>query len=88
MTIQAFPSSTQLELAVLKCLHDSSSPCSNEEIESYVVKYLQITEELSKVIRSGNRTELQYRLAWTRTKLKSKGLIEKTASKVWVAIPK
>ena len=88
MTNNVFPTSAQLEGAVLQCLLQASSPSSNEDIESFVVKNLQISEELSKVIKSGNRTELQYRLAWTRTKLKSKGLIEKTGSKAWKAIRK
>ena len=78
-----FPNSKSLEDSVYKCLLESNVPLSNQEIEQLVVRDLNLDSELVSVIRSGSRTELQYRLAWARTKLKSKGLIQKIESQKW-----
>lgn len=77
MNTLPFPSSRDLQDAVYECIQHSAKSISNNEIEAFVIKKLQISEDVSNHIKSGNRTELQYRLAWVRTKLKSQGLIEK-----------
>ena len=83
MDAKIFPNSMKLQEAVLECLRESSTPLSNEEIEKLVIRKLQLGKEITEIIKSGTRTELEYRLAWTRTKLKSRGLILRTGNKTW-----
>ena len=44
---------------------------------------LEINSELATQIRSGNRTEVKYRLAWCRTKAKQQGLVERKPPNTW-----
>ena len=68
---------------MIRMLTDAGKPLSNSEIEAGVIAELNIPINLSSEIHSGNRTELQYRLAWARTKAKSTGLIESPARETW-----
>ena len=82
MTV-TFPDSNTLEASVLKAIKASGGNAKTEDIDKFVGKDLQLSTEQLTQIRSGNRTEIQYRLAWVRTKAKSRGLIEKTANRTW-----
>ena len=66
----------------------AGEPISNSEIEARIIHQLGILEPLTKLVHSGNRTELQYRLAWVRTKAKLSGLIINTSRKTWIAAQK
>jgi restriction endonuclease Mrr len=78
-----FPDSSTLEASVIKALKANGGTARTEVIDKFVSDDLQLTQEQLAEIRSGNRTEIQYRLAWVRTKAKSRGLIEKTANRTW-----
>ncbi len=82
MTIK-FPESSSLEASVLKALKANGGSARTEEIDNFVIEDLKLSSEQLALIRSGNRTEIQYRLAWVRTKAKSRGLIEKSANRTW-----
>jgi restriction system protein len=82
MTIQ-YPDSATLEEAVLKAIKANGGAANPQEIDSFVTKELNLTQEQVSQIRSGNRTEIQYRLAWVRTKAKNRGLIEKSTNRTW-----
>lgn len=69
--------------AVVKVISEAGNPLTNSEIEARVIRELGIPEPLTKIIHSGTRTQLQYRLAWARTKAKSDGLIRSTARETW-----
>jgi hypothetical protein len=56
---------------------------TNQEIEKFVIQQLGISEAAQQVPREKSRTELQYRLAWARTKAKSAGLIVRDGAKTW-----
>lgn len=56
---------------------------TNLEIEKFVVKELSISESAQKIPREKSRTELQYRLAWARTKAKGAGRIVRDGTKTW-----
>jgi restriction endonuclease Mrr len=68
---------------LVRALATAGKPLSNSEIEIAVIADLNIPPNLSSAIHSGKRTELQYRLAWARTKAKSSGLIESPARETW-----
>ncbi|MEI8210289.1 MAG: winged helix-turn-helix domain-containing protein [Methylococcales bacterium] len=82
MTVR-FPDSNTLEISVLKALEANGGSARTDVIDKFVELDLQLTPEQLGVIRNGNRTEIQYRLAWVRTKAKSRGLIEKSANRTW-----
>jgi restriction endonuclease Mrr len=86
MTGLIFPNSKSLEESLLRCLSKSDVPLSNNDIEQLVIDDLKLDSNIVSLIRSGSRTELQYRLAWARTKLKSKGLIVKVESQKWSVV--
>jgi restriction endonuclease Mrr len=77
------PTSSALNEALLQVLQKSPSGMNTKDIDAAVAVQLQLTDEQLSVIRSGNRTEVGYRLAWERTHAKNKGLIEKTSARTW-----
>lgn len=77
------PSTKILKEALLEVLRESPEGLTTSQIDAQVATKLQLSVEQLSVIRTGNRTEVSYRLAWERTHAKKKGLIEKTAVRTW-----
>jgi hypothetical protein len=77
------PSSVELGAALLKVLAGSPTGLTTKEIDEAVSAHLNLTAEQMSAIRSGNRTEFAYRLAWERTRAKSKGLIVRSSARTW-----
>ena len=77
------PSTKILKEALLEVLRESPEGLTTSQIDARVATKLQLSVEQLSVIRTGNRTEISYRLAWERTHAKKKGLIEKTAVRTW-----
>lgn len=72
-------------LLMFKTFPDQSF--TNSEIEKFVIEELGIPEVAQKIPREKSRTELQYRLAWARTKAKGAGLITRDGTKSWKSAP-
>jgi restriction system protein len=70
--------------ALIKVLSSAGKPLSNSELEVRIIQELGIPSSLAQILHSGKRTELQYRLAWARTKAKSSGLISSPARETWM----
>ena len=83
MVVEQLPKYQELISPLLKVLTRAGKPISNTEIEAAIIEELQIPVSLSSSIHSGKRTELQYRLAWARTKAKSSGLIARPQRETW-----
>ena len=81
--MEQLPKYQDLISPIIRVLTEAGKPLSNSEIEAGVIAELNIPSNLSSTIHSGNRTELQYRLAWARTKAKSSGLIVSPARETW-----
>ena len=77
------PSSPELSDSLLKVLAGHPQGLSTSQIDIAVVQDIGVTAEIASQIRSGNRTEIQYRLAWCRTKAKKAGLIERSPDGKW-----
>jgi len=77
------PTSVELSASLLKILTQNASGLTVNEIDKAVIQDLEINSELANQIRSGNRTEIKYRLAWCRTKAKQQGLVERTSHNTW-----
>jgi restriction endonuclease Mrr len=77
------PTSVELSTSLLKILAQHPNGLTVREIDQAVIQDLGISSELASQIRSGNRTEIQYRLAWCRTKAKKAKLIDRTGPSSW-----
>jgi restriction system protein len=81
--MEQLPKYQDLVPTLVKVLAMAGRPMTNSEIEGAVVEDLSIPIRLVELIHSGKRSELQYRLAWARTKAKSDGLIHSPARETW-----
>lgn len=82
MTIQ-LPPSIELTASLLRVLRQHPDGLSTKEIDQAVIVDLGIGSDMASIIRSGNRTEIQYRLAWCRTKAKKADQIIRVSSSKW-----
>lgn len=82
MTLK-IPTSVELTASLLKVLANHPNGLTVREIDTAVIEDLAISPEAANLIRSGNRTEIQYRLAWCRTKAKKAKLIYRTGPASW-----
>ena len=78
-----WPSSPELTEALLRVLARLGGAATVADLDREVIKEIKLSEALLGVKRSGNRGEIQYRLAWIRTKAKQNGLVSKEANRVW-----
>jgi len=83
MTELRLPPAPDLRDALLQILVAFPNGASSSVIDQAVAEKLNLTTEQLSVIRTGNRTEFAYRLAWERTHAKNKGLIEKLGNRNW-----
>lgn len=81
--IEKWPTSTELTQAVLNALSRLGGSANVSELDQTVIKDIELSQTLLEIKRSGNRGEIQYRLAWIRTKAKQNGLVTKEANRNW-----
>lgn len=68
---------------VINATHQLGGSASVSEIVEKVADNLNLTDKEIDEIHRGNRTKLDYRLAWTRNYLKRYGILENSARGVW-----
>ena len=76
------PKIAELIVPILATLNENG-PLNHQKIESKIVADLEIPNNLRRLLRSGNRTELNYRLSWARTKAKNLGYVTREDSGLW-----
>lgn len=81
--ISKMPTSGELSSSLLKILAQHPHGLTVNEIDQAVIQDLGVSTEIASQIRSGNRTEIKYRLAWCRTKAKKQGLLERNSPNMW-----
>jgi len=56
-----------------------------EEIDNKTIEFMGLSDEILAILHTenGNQSEVEYRLAWTRTYLKKYGLLENSSRAVW-----
>jgi restriction system protein len=60
-----------------------------DEIDQKTIKLLNLSEETANFPHNGsNKTEVEYRLAWTRTYMKKVGILENSSRGVWALTAK
>jgi hypothetical protein len=77
------PTSIELSASLLRILAQHPDGLKVQELDQAVIQDLGVDREVANQIRSGNRTEVKYRLAWCRTKAKQQGLIERKPQNTW-----
>ncbi len=79
------PTFDQLLIPALKALKELGGSGTIEEINEKVYEIAKITEEILQIPHNDNglQSELDYRLAWSRTYLKKYDLIDNSSRGVW-----
>jgi len=79
--IDNFPTFDQLIIPTLKALIKLGGSGTIEEINETVYVLANLSEEILQVLHDENgiKTEVDYRLAWSRTYLKKFGLIDNSS---------
>ncbi len=80
---------TQMELIepVFKAIVDLGGSASNDEIRDKVIENMKQSDEIVDEPHQGEssqRTELEYQLAWARTRLKAFGAITNSKRGIWI----
>jgi restriction system protein len=81
--MENLPKYQDLIQPLLRSLASKPSALPNSEIAALVIHELGLTQEQASQIHSGKRTELEYRLAWARTKAKANGWITSSKRESW-----
>ena len=84
---KGFPTNIQLKEETLKALQESNEELSTNDIKDYIVKTLNLSNEVLEFENSDGLTKLiDYRLRWARTALKNEGKIQNTKKGFWKAL--
>lgn len=80
------PTYDELIIPTVKALIELGGSGSIEEINRKVYEITSLTDEILQIPHSenSNQTEIDYRLAWSRTYLRIYGLLENSSRGVWV----
>ena len=84
----AVPRSPDLFNPLLAAIKRLGGSASISEMDEEVTKNLNLTDEEIAQPHSERQTELQYRLAWARTHLKTFGMLDNSERGVWVLTQK
>lgn len=78
------PSVDDLLWPALQAIRDLGGSASLHEMDDWVIQHGGFTEEQQQIQHDdGRRTELEYRLAWARTYLRSIGALQRSGSGIW-----
>ena len=78
------PQAKDLCNPILSAIRSLNGSARNNEITEQVIEDMEIPEAVAeRPHKNGGRTELEYRLAWGRTLLKSFGAINNSETAVW-----
>jgi len=84
MAHDPLPSVAKLALSVLRAIEARDGPSTNREIEAFVIEDMKITPDQAKQPHGASgRTELAYRIAWARTKLRGEHKIVSRGKQIW-----
>ena len=78
------PTFTALFNPTLEAIRSLGGSASNPEITNQVIEDLNLPEQITQIVHGqGRQTELEYRLAWSRTYLKQYGLLDNSEKGIW-----
>lgn len=90
MPTVTIPTFDQMMNPVIEALRNLGGSGTIEEIGAQVSRIMDLSDEQLAVIHDperGSQTEVEYRLAWTRTYLKKYGVLENSSRGVWALTP-
>lgn len=70
---------------LLEALHELGGSGTIDEINNKTIEIMALADEIVEIPhgKSGSRTEVEYRLGWTRTYLRKYGLLENSSRGIW-----
>lgn len=79
------PSFDTMFKPVLRALNTLGNTANLDELDTKAIEYMNLSPDVQELPHGvqGNRTEIEYRLAWARTYLKKYGLIENPERGIW-----
>ena len=80
---EKWPTSSELTKAFLLALKEIGGTGNVTDLDEITIKRINLSPELIAIKRSGTRGEINYRLAWIRTKAKQNGLVSRSVDKNW-----
>lgn len=84
----ALPPISQFQEPVLHALRELGGEGSNGEIASRVAEFMGLDSEQRAVPHGKDgRSEMEYRVAWARTRLSKNGKIERSGRGTWRLVP-
>ncbi len=91
MTNSNLPTYDSMMNPALHALRELGGSATIEELYNKVAENMSLSDEQLEVIHNadrGSQTEIDYRLAWTRSYLKKYGVIENSRRGIWALTPK
>lgn len=89
-TEKTMPTSDKLFNPVIRAIQELGGSGTIEEINQKVMELESIPDEILEIPhgdKEGSRSEVEYRLAWSRTYLKKFGILENSSRGVWSLTP-
>lgn len=78
------PTNDALFNPTLEAIRSLGGSASNAEITNQVIEGLKLPDQVTQIVHGqGRQTELEYRLAWSRTYLKQYGLLNNSEKGIW-----
>lgn len=80
-----------LFMPVIQALRALGGSGSLDEVDKKALEFIGLPQEDLEILHDpevGNKTEMEYRLAWARTYLKKYGLIDNSSRGIWTLTPK
>lgn len=92
MTKADVPAFYELMNPVIQALKELGESGTIEEINNKAIEIADLSDEQTEVLhkpeKGGGRTEVDYRLGWTRTYLNKHGILENSSRGLWAHTPK
>lgn len=91
MDENSFPTFDRMMNPLIQALKELGGSGTIDEINQKTIEILDLPEEQREVLHNperGSRTEVEYRLAWTRTYLKKYGVLDNSSRGVWALTTK
>ncbi len=77
------PTYIEMMNPVIQSLKSLGGSGTFEEINTNVLKLIQLKDDQLQIPHKNGGSEIEYRLAWTRTYLKKAGFLENSSRGVW-----
>lgn len=89
MRIDKVPAYNEMMVELFQAIKDLGGSGTIDEINGKTIEILGLPQDVQEIMHGmTSRSEVEYRLAWTRTYLKKVGILENSKRGVWALTPK